>query len=117
MADGMMAIHPGDFLAEILEDLHMSQAEFARQIGVPRMRISYIINGQRPVTAEMACLFAKAFNQSPSYWLGLQSDYDLKTAYPRLKIKLDGIKPIHIESNFLSPQDKSQSGGRRRAVA
>ena len=33
MENGMMAIHPGEFLAEILEDLNMSQAEFARRIG------------------------------------------------------------------------------------
>lgn len=96
MNDGMMAIHPGEFLAEILEDLNMSQAEFARKIGVPRMRISYIINSQRPVTAEMACLFGKAFNQSPGYWTGLQSDYDVKIARENLKDRLETIHPIQL---------------------
>lgn len=94
MENGMMAIHPGEFLAEILEDLNMPQAEFARRIGVPRMRISYIINGQRPVTAEMACLFGKAFNQLPGYWIGLQSDYDVKIARENLKDRLKTVLPI-----------------------
>lgn len=94
MENGMMAIHPGEFLAEILEDLNMPQAEFARRIGVLRMRISYIINGQRPVTAEMACLFGKAFNQSPGYWIGLQSDYDVKIARENLKDRLKTVLPI-----------------------
>ena len=92
----MMAIHPGEFLAEILEDLKMSQAEFARRIGVPRMRISYIISGQRPVTAEMACLFGKAFSQSARYWMGLQSDYDVKIARENLKDRLGTIQPIQL---------------------
>ena len=90
--NGLPPIHPGGFLAEILEDLKMLQAEFVRRIGVPRMRISYIISGQRPVTAEMACLFGKAFNQSPGYWIGLQSDYDMKIARENLKDRLGTIQ-------------------------
>ena len=49
-------IHPGEFLAEVLDGTGISQAEFARRIGVSRMRVSLIVNGQRPVTAEMAHL-------------------------------------------------------------
>ncbi len=96
MKDGMMAIHPGEFLAEILEDINMSQAELARKIGVPRMRISHIINGQRPVTAEMACLLGKTFDQSPGYWIGLQSDYDIKLASENLKDRLESIHPVQL---------------------
>ena len=32
--NGLPAIHPGEYLAEILDELGMSQAEFARRIGV-----------------------------------------------------------------------------------
>jgi antitoxin HigA-1 len=74
------AIHPGEFLAETLAELGVSQAAFARAIGVSSMRISHVSKGARPVTAELALLFGRAFNQSPQYWLNLQADYDLKTA-------------------------------------
>ncbi len=77
---GLPAIHPGEFLAETLQELGLSQAAFARAIGVPPMRISHVIKGARPVTAELALLFGRAFNQSPQYWLNLQADHDLKTA-------------------------------------
>lgn len=63
--NGLPTIHPGDYLAEILDELHLSQAGFARAIDVSPMRISHIIKGKRPVTAELALLFGKAFNQSP----------------------------------------------------
>jgi addiction module HigA family antidote len=44
------------------------------------MRISNIVKGTRPVTAELALLFGRAFGQSPQYWLNLQAAYILKPA-------------------------------------
>lgn len=63
--NGLPSIHPGEFLAEILADLGMSQAEFARAIDVSPMRISHVIKGSRQVTAELALLFGRAFDQTP----------------------------------------------------
>jgi antitoxin HigA-1 len=77
---GLPPIHPGDFLAETLNELGLSQAQFARLIGVSPMRVSHIINHNRPVTAELALLFGQAFGQAPQYWLNLQAAYDLKLA-------------------------------------
>ena len=67
-------VHPGEFLKENLDELRISQAEFARTIGLSAMRISHVVKGKRPVTAEMALLFGKAFGQTPQYWriTGLQ---------------------------------------------
>ncbi len=78
--NGLPAIHPGEFLAEILDELPLSQAAFARKIGVSAMRISHVIKGTRPVTAELALKIGKALGQSPEYWLGLQGAYDLTIA-------------------------------------
>jgi addiction module HigA family antidote len=79
MKNGLPAIHPGEFLAEILDEMNISQAEFARAILVSPMRVSHVIKGTRPVTAELALLLGRAFDQSPQYWLNLQTSYDLKT--------------------------------------
>ncbi len=73
-------VHPGEFLKEILDELGISQAEFARAIGLSAMRVSHVVKGKRPVTAEMALLFGKAFGQTPQYWINLQAAYDLKMA-------------------------------------
>ena len=88
------AIHPGEFLAETLEELEYSQAAFARAIGVSPMRISHVIKGARPVTAELALLFGRALDQSPQYWLNLQADYDLKTAEANIGPRLRTIQPV-----------------------
>ncbi len=92
--NGMPPIHPGEFLAEILDDLGMTQAAFARKIGVSPMRVSHIVKGTRPVTAELALLFGKAFNQSPEYWLNLQATYDLRVAEPPLGRRLKAIAAV-----------------------
>ncbi|MFA5073651.1 MAG: HigA family addiction module antitoxin [Nitrospirota bacterium] len=89
--NGLPAIHPGEFLVEILSEMGISQAEFARTIGVSPMRISHVIKGDRPVTAELALLFGRAFNQSPQYWLNLQASYDLKIAKASIGKRLAGI--------------------------
>jgi addiction module HigA family antidote len=85
------AIHPGDFLNEILGELGLSQAAFARAIGVTPMRVSHVIHGSRPVTAELALLFGRALDQSPHYWLNLQAAYDLKTAVENIGGRLDQV--------------------------
>jgi addiction module HigA family antidote len=91
---GLPAIHPGEFLSETLSELNITQAEFARAIGVSPMRISHVIKGTRPVTAELALLFGRAFDQSPQYWLNLQSSYDLKTAEVSLGKLLAGVHSL-----------------------
>ena len=92
--NGLPPIHPGDFLKEALEELGTSQAEFARAIGISPMRISHVVNGTRPVTAELALLFGRAFGQMPRYWLNLQSDYDLKTAQREICSRLRAVRPL-----------------------
>jgi antitoxin HigA-1 len=85
---GLPPIHPGEFLRETLEELGLSQAEFARAISIAPMRISHILKGARPVTAELALLFGRALGQSPQYWLNLQAAYDLKLAERSVSAKL-----------------------------
>jgi antitoxin HigA-1 len=90
----VLGIHPGDFLAEILEESSLSQAQFARMIGVSPMRVSHVVKGTRPVTAELALLFGRAFGQSPQYWLNLQSAHDLRKAQSKLGARLKLVETL-----------------------
>lgn len=92
--NGLPPIHPGEFLRETLEELSISQAQFARAIGVAPMRISHVVKGARPVTAELALLFGRAFGQSAQYWLDLQSAYDLKMAEQSMGSRLREITEL-----------------------
>jgi antitoxin HigA-1 len=91
---GLPPIHPGEYLKEMLDELNISQADFARSTGLSTMRISHVIRGHRPVTAEMALIFGKAFGQTPQYWLNLQAIYDLKIAEGSIGPRLMKIHSI-----------------------
>ena len=73
-------VHPGIYLRELLEELGLSQYRLAQEIRVPAMRISHVVHGKRPVTAELALRLGQYFRQSPRYWLNLQSRYDMDIA-------------------------------------
>mgnify|MGYP000300615689 FL=1 len=94
LKNGLPPIHPGEFLREALEELDVSQAHFARAIGVSPMRVSHVIKGSRPVTAELALLFGRAFGQAPQYWLNLQTMFDLKTAEQAMTKQLKSIEEL-----------------------
>jgi addiction module HigA family antidote len=92
--NGLPPIHPGAFLRETLGELALSQAQFARAIGVAPMRISHVVNGTRPVTAGLALLFGRALGQSPQYWLNLQAAYDLKLAEKVMGSRLRSVAEL-----------------------
>jgi addiction module HigA family antidote len=94
--DGLPAIHPGEFLRETLEDLALTQAAFAEAIGVSAMRVSHLLKGDRPVTAELALRLGRALGQTPQYWLNLQSAYDLKVAQIQMKDSLKDVRLLSV---------------------
>ena len=73
-------IHPGEILADELEELGVSPTELARQIRVPANRISQIINGKRSIPGDTALRLAHWFGTSPQFWMNLQALYDVRMA-------------------------------------
>ena len=96
LKNGLPPIHPGEFLREILDDLALTQAAFAEAIGISAMRVSHVLRGDRPVTAELALRLGQAFGQSPQYWLNLQSTYDLKVAEIEWKDSLRHVRELAV---------------------
>jgi addiction module HigA family antidote len=77
---GLPAIHPGEHLAEELNELEMSAAALARRLEVPTNRVTEILNGQRAVTGDTALRLAHFFGTSAEFWLNLQKLYELRRA-------------------------------------
>ena len=74
-------VSPGEVLrAEFLEPLGLSAGALARAIGVPRNRLTGIINGSRAITADTALRLGIYFGTSAEFWLALQASHDLKLA-------------------------------------
>ena len=74
-------ICPGEILREeFMKPLGVSINRLARDVDVPPGRISAIVNGKRAITADTALRLGQYFGVSPEIWMGLQADFDLRTA-------------------------------------
>lgn len=83
-------VHPGEILMEeFIRPLGVSQAQVAKAIGVPPIRINQIVRGKRSITADTALRLARCFDTSPQLWTNLQSRYDLETSMEQLGARLD----------------------------
>ena len=67
--------HPGDVLRDYLDGVSITQA--ASRLQVSRSRLSRILNGHAPVTADMALRLAALLNTRAELWTGMQSEYGL----------------------------------------
>ncbi|MFA5994136.1 MAG: HigA family addiction module antitoxin [Parcubacteria group bacterium] len=93
-----VAIHPGEFLQDYIEEYHLTQIELALRTGVSKKIINEIINGKNPVTEAMAVKLSKVFPLSVEYWLNLQAGYEADLA--RLNQKNDLKKDVKHLTHF-----------------
>jgi addiction module HigA family antidote len=78
------AFHPGEYLAEELEERGLTGSDLARALNIPQNRISEILNGKRSVTVDTALRLAQWSGSSPQYWLNLQQIHDLRVVEDRI---------------------------------
>jgi antitoxin HigA-1 len=90
----VIAIHPGEHLAEELGELEMSAAELARQLDVPTNRVTEILNGRRAITGDTALRLAHFFGTTAEFWLNLQSLYEIRLAQQKLGKSIDRLPTL-----------------------
>ena len=73
--------HPGEHLREDLDALGWSAGQLAKALGVPKNRITLILNGQRGISADTAIRLGRWLDVDPTYWLNLQNRYELRRAH------------------------------------
>jgi addiction module HigA family antidote len=80
MTDSLLdEIHPGEILLEeFMKPMGITARQLAADMDVPPSRISDIVNGARPITADTALRLGLFFSMEPRYWLNLQTEYDMR---------------------------------------
>jgi addiction module HigA family antidote len=72
-------ILPGEILLEdFMEPRGLTTNKLARALRVPANRLTDIIRGGRALTSDTALRLGAYFGTSPSLWLNLQTEYDLR---------------------------------------
>ena len=74
------SIHPGEILTDELEETGITATGLARQLKVPRNRISQIVKGKRAITGGTALRLGHWFGDSAEFWLNLRASFDLRMA-------------------------------------
>jgi len=81
MANLIPVPHPGETLREdVLGPLGMSVNQLAKALGITATRLNDVVRGRRSITADTALRLARYLGTSAEFWLGLQLEYDLRTA-------------------------------------
>lgn len=73
-------IHPGEILADELEEIGLTAKKLADVIEVPPNRLYQILAGKRNMTADTALRLSQYFGMSADFWMNLQSAYELDLA-------------------------------------
>ena len=86
--------HPGEVVREYLGE--MSVAAAAKHLGVGRVTLSRVLNGNAAISPAMAVRLAAALGTSSAeVWLGMQAKYDLWQLQKRNKIRVDLLPNLH----------------------
>lgn len=75
-----LPIPPGEYLAEVISELGMNQAELAQRMGRPVQAISEIMSGGKAIVPETALQLERVTNVPAHIWTGLESQYRLLLA-------------------------------------
>jgi len=70
-------VPPGEVISDILDELGMTTASFAKILDVPHQTVSKIIQGREPITVDMAIRLGKALGNGPQLWLNLQQKIEV----------------------------------------
>ena len=85
-------IHPGEILADELDERGVAAAEVARNIGVPANRVTQILQGKRNITADTALRLGRWLGTGPEFWMNLQASYELRLAQQQMGNDLRKIR-------------------------
>lgn len=72
-----------------MKPMRISQYQLAKDIGVPPMRISKIVRGERGISADTALRLARYFGTSVEFWTGIQTHYEVEVAKMALSDRIE----------------------------
>jgi addiction module HigA family antidote len=85
-------IHPGEILLEdFMKPMGITARQIAADIDVSPSRISEIVHGARPITADTAIRLGLFFRMDPKFWLNLQVEYDIRVAKRTLQKEIEPL--------------------------
>ena len=96
-------IHPGEILADELDEIGITARHLAGVLEVPPNRLYQLLAGKRNVTADTALRLSQYFGMSADFWMNLQSAYELDLARQQVGDSIQRIPQRHHASTKPQP--------------
>ena len=91
-------VHPGEILAEELEERGLNGSQAARALAIPQSRVSNILRGRTGITADTALRLGLWLGTGPELWINMQKSYELRLAEQTSGDAIrESVKPIGSE--------------------
>lgn len=90
----LYAFHPGYYVSQLIEDMEITQEEFALRTGVSAKTISLLVRGEADMSEDMALRLSNMFGMSIDVWLNLQKEYSKKVLEIEREKDLDQQREI-----------------------
>ncbi len=97
------AIHPGEYLEEVLESRNITNRDFADRVGLTEKAVSQIVNGKALYSPETAIAFEKALDIKAEIWLNLADTYQLFVARTEERRRLESEETAEWVNKFPLP--------------
>jgi addiction module HigA family antidote len=81
-------------LEEFMKPMKITAYRLAKETKMPMTRVADILKGRRRITIETALKFAAYFGNSADFWVGIQTECDLRKERESMKEQLDQIHPL-----------------------
>jgi len=73
-------VHPGETVADVLEELGMSQVDAANRLGSSKKFVNGLIRGKANISADTAHSLSLVLGSTTEFWMRLQAHYDAEKA-------------------------------------
>lgn len=88
----LTAFHPGYYVKELIEEMEITQNEFALRLNTTGKNLSELVNGKISLSNNLAENLSLMTGTSISVWLNLQKKYDEKCCEIECEKKIDAEK-------------------------
>ena len=86
-------IHPGEILADELEEINLDVSQLAKRVNISENELEQILKGQGNITGDISLRLGRFFNTGAEIWMNLQKAYELDIAREKLGNTLEEIIP------------------------
>jgi len=92
-------IHPGEILADELEEINLDVSQLATRVNISENELEQILKRQGNITGDIALKLGRFFNTGAEIWMNLQKAYELDLAREKLGNTLEKIIPYQSLSS------------------